>query len=104
LIGRNFVAQGEKAVNEFIEQLSYQNSKQGKTNSFLDSSKANASPLGCLNTCLSSQGLPTVLLGIIGTGCGIVCGATLGIGCAACLGFVFGGYAGIIDICVRRCF
>ena len=103
LIGNNFVAQGKKAANKFIEQISNQDSKQGKTNSFLDSSKANALSLSCLNRCLSNQGLPTVLLGLIGTGCGLVCGATFGIGCAACLGFVLGGYGGIISYCVKRC-
>ena len=103
LIGNNFVAQGKKSANKFIEQISNQDSKQGKTNSFLDSSKANALSLSCLNSCLSNLGLPTTLLGLIGVGCAFACGATFGLGCAACLGFVLGGYGGIIKVCVKRC-
>ncbi|MDM9584248.1 hypothetical protein [Nostoc sp. GT001] len=104
LIGKNFVAQGEKAVNEFIEQLSYQNSKQGKTNSFLDSSKANASPIVCLNNCFSNLGLPAAVVALIGVACAVACTATFGVGCAPCLALLIGGNVGLIAFCVDQCF
>jgi hypothetical protein len=102
LSGQNFVAQGKVAVGEFIRQLS-ENSQAPQSSSFFDSSKANAVSFSCLNRCLSNAGVPFALLGLIGAACAVACAFTAGLGCAACLGFVLGGYGGVIAACLRIC-
>lgn len=62
-----------------------------------------SSKLRCLNDCLAGLGIANWVLALIGVGCGIVCGGTLGTGCIVCLVAV----VGILDFqagyCVGQC-
>jgi len=58
---------------------------------------------GCLNRCLSSQGIPGWLLGFIALVCTAACLGTAGLGCAACIAAAAGLTGGEAGWCVSEC-
>lgn len=56
---------------------------------------------GCINDCLSANGLPTWVLGLVGVGCAAVCVGTAGLGCVICIQGLGLGYAAIFDYCLN---
>lgn len=55
---------------------------------------------GTLNTCLGNANISSWAIAAIGISCGVVCGATLGVGCLACVIAISGVTGGTIGHCV----
>lgn len=79
---------------------------------FAQSLDAAAAPAGtiqpdvnwsCMTSCLEKLGVPAFLAGAVGAVCGVVCAATLGIGCMACLAAVLDAYAAMGSLCLAKC-
>jgi hypothetical protein len=99
--GQNFLAQGRAAVDEFVRQLSENSAPQ--SSSFLDSSKASAVSISCVNRCLASQGIAGYALVLIGAACSVACAGTAGLACYPCIGAIVGGAGGTIAACISNC-
>lgn len=57
----------------------------------------------CLSKCLASAGISNTVIAAAGVACAVICGATFGLGCVACLSGVSYGIGYVAGRCVRRC-
>jgi len=58
---------------------------------------------GCLNSCLSSEGIPWAVIAIVSSVCTGVCIFTAMIGCVACIALVIDGSTATAGACVAHC-
>ncbi len=58
---------------------------------------------GCLQSCLSSQGIPGWVLGFVAIICAAACIGTAGLGCAVCIAAAAGISGGQAGWCVSEC-
>ncbi|WP_282802569.1 hypothetical protein [Secundilactobacillus kimchicus] len=55
--------------------------------------KKKKSWISCMGKCLSGMGIPSWIIGTVGTACAVVCAVSFGAGCAVCLSAVGAGYS-----------
>jgi hypothetical protein len=93
-----------KELSDFLSKGEPKPSIISKITNSLDIQPVNAGQgYSCVNDCVASLGIPTWTLALIGVGCGIACGGTLGLGCSICWMAVTAGFGYEIGYCLRYC-
>src|SRR5699024_3047264 len=120
--GITVVYDSDRNFEHFIENIVYEDSgigylKTWKNNELQDEHSINIEEFeedqgdislqgkgwGCIKDCLNKQGLPTWVLGLVGTACAAICVGTAGVGCAICIQGLGLGYIGIFEYCLKKC-
>jgi hypothetical protein len=103
--GQNFMAQGRAAYADYLREFRSNFGGVGAASGggviALDISGADL--YNCVNTCLSSQGVPGYILIGISIACAVACIGTAGLGCAICIGALSGAAGGIVGYCIGTC-
>jgi hypothetical protein len=97
LAGQNFVSQGNDAIRTTRQELS------DSASNLQAGLVAASDPLKCLNDCLASRGIPSWVIGVIGTVCAAVCITRAIKPCAICLGTVLGLQLNVGVLCLKQC-
>lgn len=101
LTNRDLTDRGREAQAAFLQTL--RNSFATPDTSDVVTAYSGGNFWGCMNSCLSSMGVPSWVIGAIGAVCLAACVGTLGAGCVACgLGVGF-GYDAELAACVGWC-